>query len=277
MGTMLTVMIGLLAPTADPSSTSSFKVNGNSQVTIVVSTTPAAPQRQTAARQRRPATPQRWVVTPQRRVAARQLPPTAHQRQPATPQRRVVAAQRPIASYQPRAAALRHQPSARYARRDIPLVLRYAPEDIPLPLHYAQEDIALPPQPGTFDGGDFSAGPIVDEPYFEPSYACKLGVCSCQGRLPCPWRARCNLPQHHPYEAGPKTYYYFRAYTHIHLPAIQEEAVLHGASRSNPYDTKLFAGVYDEMARQLKEEAEAAAEAAAAAAGVEIEIPSDDQ
>lgn len=52
------------------------------------------------------------------------------------------------------------------------------------------------------------------------------------------------MPQHMPYYAEPSTYYYFRPYNYFHIPLIQQEAVLHGATTQNPYDTDLFEEVY---------------------------------
>ena len=113
---------------------------------------------------------------------------------------------------------------------------------------------------------------VVDGRYHQSPADCDNGTtcgkdgCSrCSGRLPNTWRARCDLPQHQPYVAEPKTYYYFRAYTYIHTPALQEEATLHGAPRRNPYDTKLFAGVYKKLRQQLKGND----------AGVKAETPAD--
>jgi hypothetical protein len=114
--------------------------------------------------------------------------------------------------------------------------------------------------PDTFDGGYFGDETYVDESDFDPSFSYELGGCACHGRLPSAWRARGDLPQHQPYDASPKTYYYFRAYTHIHMSAILDEASLHGASRANPYDTNVFEGVYDALAKELAAEANAAAE-----------------
>ena len=55
------------------------------------------------------------------------------------------------------------------------------------------------------------------------------------------------MPQHMPYFAQPSTYYYFRPYNHLHIPLIQQEAMLHGATTQNPYDTNLFEDVYREF------------------------------
>ena len=68
--------------------------------------------------------------------------------------------------------------------------------------------------------------------------------------IPCPWHTRCNMPQHMPYVAEPKTYYYFRPYNYITIPWLQEEAVLQGASKANPYDTRVFEQVYAEFDAQ---------------------------
>lgn len=132
-----------------------------------------------------------------------------------------------------------------------------------LSVHYSQEEIPRPSRPGVSGGGIVAADSLVNGQPHGPSCecdSCRAGQedcghgfgCNCRSRLPNSWRARCNLPQHQYYVAEPKTYYYFRAYTHIHTAAIQEEAIQHGAPRTNPYDTKLFAGVYEEMAKQLK-------------------------
>ena len=198
MGTTLALMIGILAPNADPTLPATYKVYGDAQVTTAGFTTPTARQRQ------------KWTHAAERQFSV-------------------------------------------------------------LPASYARQDIPLPSRPGNPDGEDLSSDSIVDDLYHAPSCDCndctasvgdccdqKSGGCSCNGRLPNAWRARCNLPQHHPYVAEPKTYYYFRAYTHIHTSAIQEEALLHGASRTNPYDTNLFTDVYEEIAKQLKTPAEGA-------------------
>jgi hypothetical protein len=54
-----------------------------------------------------------------------------------------------------------------------------------------------------------------------------------------------------PYFAQPSTYYYFRPYNYFHIPLIQQEAILHGATTQNPYDTDLFQEVYREFEGQM--------------------------
>ena len=182
MGTTLAVMIGLLAPTADPSLSTNYQVYGDTRV-----------------------------------MTAGFASPTADQ----------------------------YTPWAHGAERQFSLLSAY----------YAPQGGPPPPRPDILG---------VERQYHDPSCGCSVCAAGasdccdlgcyrcCRGRLPNPWCARCDLPQHHPYVAEPKTYYYFRAYTHIHTPAIQEEAKRHGGSRGNPYDTKLFAGVYEEVAKSIK-------------------------
>ena len=56
-----------------------------------------------------------------------------------------------------------------------------------------------------------------------------------------------NLHPHLPYEAHPKTYYYFRPYSFLHVQQQQEEAMQWGADPRAPYSNAIFREVYDEI------------------------------
>ena len=59
------------------------------------------------------------------------------------------------------------------------------------------------------------------------------------------------MSQHFPYEAYPKTYYYFRPYNMLHIPNQQAHAVSNGADPQMPYSNAVFADVYAELEAEL--------------------------
>jgi hypothetical protein len=54
-----------------------------------------------------------------------------------------------------------------------------------------------------------------------------------------------DLYPHYPYEAFPKTYYYFRPYNHRHVRDQQQAALLWGAPQGQPYARAVFQSVYE--------------------------------
>lgn len=62
--------------------------------------------------------------------------------------------------------------------------------------------------------------------------------------FPCMWCAPGNMVPHTPYEAWPKTYYYFRPYNYMHVQQQQEQAIQWGADPGLPYSNAVFQQVY---------------------------------
>jgi hypothetical protein len=60
-------------------------------------------------------------------------------------------------------------------------------------------------------------------------------------------RAPTNMVPHFPYDAQPKTYYYFRPYNWMHIHQHQGEAAVWNAPPGNPYSNKIFQDVYESI------------------------------
>lgn len=56
-----------------------------------------------------------------------------------------------------------------------------------------------------------------------------------------------NMVPHLPYDAQPKTYYYFRPYNWMHIHQHQGEAAIWNAPAGNPYSNKIFQDVYESI------------------------------
>lgn len=75
---------------------------------------------------------------------------------------------------------------------------------------------------------------------------CSLGYALHHG-LPNPHRSTCDMPQHHPYFAEPKFYYYFRPYNWFHIPVQQDDVRAFGGDPRHPYDNRIFKSVYEQL------------------------------
>jgi len=69
--------------------------------------------------------------------------------------------------------------------------------------------------------------------------------------LPSPWHAPGNMLPHMPYEALPKTYYYFRPYNMIHIPNQQAQAASWVENPGLPYSNRIFDKVYADLEPEL--------------------------
>lgn len=69
--------------------------------------------------------------------------------------------------------------------------------------------------------------------------SCDSCVCVATPCHPCG-----DLHPHYPYDAWPKTYYYFRPYNYRHVRQQQEQAAQWGASAGLPYSNEIFQSVY---------------------------------
>ncbi|PQO42144.1 hypothetical protein [Blastopirellula marina] len=69
--------------------------------------------------------------------------------------------------------------------------------------------------------------------------------------LPSPWHAPGNMVPHIPYDAVPKTYYYFRPYQMFMIPDQQAQAASWVKNRSLPYSNQVFDKVYAELEDEL--------------------------
>lgn len=76
---------------------------------------------------------------------------------------------------------------------------------------------------------------------------CSCSSCSLRHGLPCPRQSRCDMPQHLPYMAAPKFYYYFRPYNVLHIPEQQDDVNAFGGDRRHPYDNRVFQKVYQNL------------------------------
>lgn len=74
---------------------------------------------------------------------------------------------------------------------------------------------------------------------------CALGCGMCSDRVS-PWRSPGNMALHTPYEAEPKSYYYFRPYNAIHV-ARQQDASAEWADSRLPYSNAVFQSVYNHL------------------------------
>lgn len=61
-----------------------------------------------------------------------------------------------------------------------------------------------------------------------------------------------NMPQHFPYVAEPKNYYYFRPYNWFHIPEQQREVTSYGGDTRHPYANDLFREVYEAIEAELE-------------------------
>lgn len=75
---------------------------------------------------------------------------------------------------------------------------------------------------------------------------CPLGH-ALRGGLPNPHRSTCDMPQHYPYFAEPKFYYYFRPYNWFHIPVQQDDVRAFGGDPRHPYDNRIFKSVYEQL------------------------------
>ncbi|MEX0819630.1 MAG: hypothetical protein WD070_08545 [Pirellulaceae bacterium] len=62
---------------------------------------------------------------------------------------------------------------------------------------------------------------------------------------PSAYRSPGNMPQHFPYVAEPKNYYYFRPYNWFHIADQQREVTSYGGDTRHPYANDLFQEVYE--------------------------------
>ena len=69
--------------------------------------------------------------------------------------------------------------------------------------------------------------------------------------LPSPWHAPGNMVPHIPYDAVPKTYYYFRPYQMFMIPDQQAQAASWVENRALPYSNQVFDKVYAELEDEL--------------------------
>lgn len=69
--------------------------------------------------------------------------------------------------------------------------------------------------------------------------------------LPSPWHAPGNMVPHIPYDAAPKTYYYFRPYQMFMIPDQQAQAAGWVENRALPYSNQVFDKVYAELEDEL--------------------------
>jgi hypothetical protein len=76
------------------------------------------------------------------------------------------------------------------------------------------------------------------------------GCSSCDGCRVNGRRPQGDMHLHYPYQALPRTYYYFRPYNHEHVRQQQGEAQLWGSSIGQPYSNKIFADVYKSFAEK---------------------------
>jgi hypothetical protein len=85
---------------------------------------------------------------------------------------------------------------------------------------------------------------------------CHTSPCCCKklfyhlfhkGFYPSPCYSPGNMPQHFPYIAAPKNYYYFRPYHWMHIADQQLEVERYGGDPRHPYKNDLFEGVYREI------------------------------
>ena len=67
---------------------------------------------------------------------------------------------------------------------------------------------------------------------------------------PSPCYSPGNMPQHFPYVAQPKNYYYLRPYNWFHIPDHQNEVTLYGGDPRHPYANNLFKEIYEEIEAQ---------------------------
>jgi len=79
---------------------------------------------------------------------------------------------------------------------------------------------------------------------------CKYGLCDLHKDFKVMAR---TMYQHHPYEAHPWTYYYFRPYNFRHVEAQQQEAAAWGADPNQPYARKMFDKIYADLEKQMAE------------------------
>ncbi|MBA2117878.1 hypothetical protein [Bremerella alba] len=74
--------------------------------------------------------------------------------------------------------------------------------------------------------------------------------------LPSPWHAPGNMVAHIPYDAYPKTYYYFRPYNMLHIPDQQARAAAWVENPALPYSNRIFDKVYAELEPMLNDPSE---------------------
>ncbi len=74
--------------------------------------------------------------------------------------------------------------------------------------------------------------------------------------LPSPWHAPGNMVPHIPYEALPKTYYYFRPYQMFMIPDQQAQAASWVENPALPYSNNVFEKVYAELEPELNPQGE---------------------
>lgn len=74
--------------------------------------------------------------------------------------------------------------------------------------------------------------------------------------LPSPWHAPGNMVPHIPYEALPKTYYYFRPYQMFMIPDQQAQAAGWVENPALPYSNNVFEKVYAELESELNPQGE---------------------
>lgn len=89
-----------------------------------------------------------------------------------------------------------------------------------------------------------SAGSDTGTVQSADAYCDTCDSCDACGCLATPWHPCGDMHPHYPYDAWPKTYYYFRPYSYRHVRLQQEQASLWNAPAGLPYSNAIFQSVY---------------------------------